>query len=77
MVSIGAALCPVLGYVSDAYGLNYAFIIMTIVCAIALVVQCYYQMWRKNEEKWCNQNVHILYQIEKNHQKILMNFLNK
>ena len=35
-VSIGAALCPVLGYVSDAYGLNYAFIIMTIVCAIAL-----------------------------------------
>ena len=33
-------------------------------------------MWRKNEEKWCNQNVHILYQIEKNHQKILMNFLN-
>ena len=77
MVSIGAALCPVLGYVSDAYGLNYAFIIMTIVCAIALLVQCYYQMWRKNEEKWCNQNVHILYQIEKNHQKILMNFLNK
>lgn len=50
---------------------------MTIVCANALVVQCYYQMWRKNEEKWCNQNVHILYQIEKNHQKILMNFLNK
>lgn len=36
VVSIGAALCPVLGYVSDAYGLNYAFIIMTIVCAIAL-----------------------------------------
>lgn len=35
-VSIGVALCPVLGYVSDAYGLNYAFIIMTIVCAIAL-----------------------------------------
>lgn len=35
-VSIGAALYPVLGYVSDAYGLNYAFIIMTIVCAIAL-----------------------------------------
>ena len=35
-VSIGAVLCPVLGYVSDAYGLNYAFIIMTIVCAIAL-----------------------------------------
>ena len=31
-VSIGVALCPVLGYVSDAYGLNYAFI----VCAIAL-----------------------------------------
>ena len=31
-VSIGAVLCPVLGYVSDAY----AFIIMTIVCAIAL-----------------------------------------
>lgn len=36
VVSIGAALCSVLGYVSDAYGLNYAFIIMTIVCAIAL-----------------------------------------
>lgn len=36
VVSIGAALCPVLGYVSDAYSLNYAFIIMTIVCAIAL-----------------------------------------
>lgn len=36
VVSIGAALCPVLVYVSDAYGLNYAFIIMTIVCAIAL-----------------------------------------
>ncbi len=35
-VNIGAVLCPVLGYVSDAYGLNYAFIIMTIVCAIAL-----------------------------------------
>ena len=35
-VSTGAILCPVLGYVSDAYGLNYAFIIMTIVCAIAL-----------------------------------------
>lgn len=42
-----------------------------------LLVQCYYQMWRKNEEKWCNQNVHILYQIEKNHQKILMNFYEK
>ena len=44
VVSIGAALCPVLGYVSDAYGLNYAFIIMTIVCAIALacsmLLQC-------------------------------------
>ena len=36
-VSVGAVLCPALGYVSDAYGLNYAFIIMTIVCAIALV----------------------------------------
>ena len=36
VVSIGAVLCPVLDYVSDAYGLNYAFIIMTIVCAIAL-----------------------------------------
>lgn len=36
-VSIGAILCPVLGYVSDSYGLNYAFIIMTIVCVIALV----------------------------------------
>ena len=35
-VSISVALCPVLGYVSDAYGLNYAFIIMTIVCVIAL-----------------------------------------
>ena len=35
-VSVGAVLCPALGYVSDAYGLNYAFIIMTIVCAIAL-----------------------------------------
>ena len=35
-VSISAVLCPVLDYVSDAYGLNYAFIIMIIVCAIAL-----------------------------------------
>ncbi|MFQ9073391.1 MAG: hypothetical protein ACLR43_12230 [Faecalibacillus faecis] len=77
MVSIGAALCPVLGYVSDAYGLNYAFIIMTIVCAIALACSMLLPNVEENEEKWCNQNVHILYQIEKNHQKILMNFLNK
>lgn len=50
---------------------------MTIVCAIALACSMLLPNVEENEEKWCNQNVHILYQIEKNHQKILMNFLNK